>query len=150
MNEKDKQIRHRLKKYYEMRRGRSKDSIGFNSYYERLKRDFVSHLSEHFLDSNVESFIIDNLPTYSTNNPIIAVDISVDFGKYQQELIIVIRKMFDNEAKEHDRSQPESDRLVFDSKDDAESFVTAIKLNFDGQTDTDYNIIINNELEDDE
>lgn len=144
LNERDQSILRGLRWYYKMKQGRS--SIGFNSHYRLLKENTLSLLSEKFLDPEIEKVITDMLPNYSTNNPLIAVDIISNFGEQRQELLIRIYKIID-ETISHDRKHPESDKLVFDSREDAISFVAGLKMQFGGNNMDEYHFIIDNELE---
>lgn len=141
INENDQKILKSLKWYYKVKQGRS--GIGFDSYFKRLKETVIPHLSEHFRDPAIEQIIMRNLKIYSRTNPIVAIDIISAYDNEQEKLLIRIYDIT-NTGITSDRKEQESDRLVFDSSDDAEAFIMAVKLEIGDL----YQFEIDNELED--
>lgn len=139
LNETDRKIQHHLKKYYEMKKGRT--SIGWNSYYKKLNKIFIANLSEHFLDPEIEEVIAKYIKSYVINNPTIAVDIISGFGEHQQELMLYKRDIQPDDFS-HDVTNPESASILFNSNKDAEQFIEMIKLTFGGGTDDTYNVVL--------
>lgn len=141
INENDQKILKSLKWYYKVKQGRS--GIGFDSHFKRLKETVIPHLSEHFRDPAIEQIIMRNLKIYSRTNPIVAIDIISAYDNEQEKLLIRIYDIT-NTGITSDRKEQESDRLVFDSSDDAEAFIMAVKLEIGDL----YQFEIDNELED--